>query len=85
MKKEEYTLPDHTPGKIQQDAEEARKKNERAKYRRQHRTIGEYDICGNLLELYTEDESPVDKDIYKTGTLYNGKYYKVYYGEDVIQ
>jgi hypothetical protein len=26
MKKEEYNLPDYTPGKIQLDAEEARKK-----------------------------------------------------------
>ena len=52
MKKEEYTLPDYTPSKIQLEAEEARKKQQRAKYRREHRTIGEYDIFGNLLELY---------------------------------
>ena len=52
MKKEEYNLPDYTPGKIQLDAEEARKKQQRAKYRKEHRTIGEYDIFGNLIELY---------------------------------
>ena len=85
MKKEEYNLPDYTPGKIQLDAEEARKKQQRAKYRKEHRTIGEYDIFGNLLELYQEDNCPVDKDIYKSNKLYNEKYYKVYYGEDIIQ
>lgn len=85
MKKEEYTLPDYTPGKIQLDAEEARKKQQRAKYRREHRTIGEYDIFGNLLELYSEDNCPVDKEIYKSNQLYNNKYYKVYYGEDIVQ
>ncbi len=85
MKKEEYNLPDYTPGKIQLDAEEARKKQQRAKYRKEHRTIGEYDIFGNLLELYSEDNCPVDKEIYKSNKLYNAKYYKVYYGEDIIQ
>jgi hypothetical protein len=37
------------------DAEEALRKRERAKYRKEHRIIGEYDIFGNLLELYEED------------------------------
>ena len=85
MKKEEYTLPDYTPGKIQLEAEEARKKQQRAKYRREHRTIGEYDIFGNLLELYQEDNCPVDKEIYKSNKLYNEKYYRIYYGEDIVQ
>ena len=85
MKKEEYELPDYTPGKIQLDAQETKRRNERAKYRRKHRTIGEYDIFGNLLELYSEDKCPIDKEIYKSNQLYNNKYYKIYYGEDIIQ
>lgn len=85
MKKEEYELPDYTPGKIQLDAQETRRRNERAKYRREHRIIGEYDIFGNLLELYSEDKCPVDKEIYKSNQLYNNRYYKIYYGEDIIQ
>ena len=85
MKKEEYELPDYTPGRIQLDIEEARRRKERAKYRKKHRTIAEYDIFGNLLELYSEDNCPVDKEIYKSNQLYNNRYYKIYYGEDVIQ
>ena len=85
MKKEEYELPDYTPNKTQLDAEEAKRKRERAKYRKEHRVIGEYDIFGNLLELYEEDQSPVDKEIYKTNKLHNNKYYKIYYGEDIVQ
>ena len=85
MKKEEYSLPDYTPGKIEKDAEEARRANERAKYRREHRTICEYDICGNLINLYDENNCPISKDIYKKNDLYDNKYYRVYYGEDVIK
>lgn len=85
MKREEYELPDYTPSKTQADAEEAMRKKERAKYRKNHRTIGEYDIFGNLIELYSEETSPVSKEIYKSSRLYNNKYYKVYYGEDVVQ
>ena len=86
MKTSEAVLPDYTPGKIQLDAIEARKRLERAKYRKEHRVIGEYDIFGNLIELYSEENSPVDKKIYKSkNNFYNNKYYKIYYGEDVVQ
>ena len=85
MKKEEYELPDYTPNKSQLDAEEALKNKERAKYRKTHRTIGEYDVFGNLLELYDEETSPVAKEVYKNTELYNNKYYRIYYGEDIVK
>jgi hypothetical protein len=84
MKKDMYELPDYTPNNIILEAEESNRKKERAKYRKQHRTIGEYDIFGNLLELYNEENSPVDKEIYKSTKLYNNKYYRIYYGEDIV-
>lgn len=37
------------------------------------------------MELYSEENSPVDKTIYKANSVYNNKYYRIYYGEDVIQ
>lgn len=85
MKQEEYTLPDYTPNKIQLDAEATKRKNDRAKYRKEYRVVGEYDIWGNLLELYNEDEAPVEKSVYKAGNIYNNKYYHIYYGDDVVK
>ena len=84
MKNKEYELPDYTPGKVQQDAEKTRMKNERAKYRRQHRVVAEYDVFGNLLELYSEENAPVEKEVYKSSNLYDNKYYRIYYGDDTI-
>lgn len=84
MKREEYELPDYTPGKILLDAEENRKKLERAKFRKEHRTIGEYNIFGKLIQLYDYNNCPIDKEIVKSKKLCYNKYYRIYYGEDVI-
>lgn len=85
MKQEEYPLPDYTPTLSQIKTKESAQKKARAKYRKEHRVIGEYDIFGNLLQCYSEQDSPVDKEIYKTNKLYNNKYYCIYYGEDIIK
>ena len=84
MKNENYELPDYTPNNSLNEATKSIANKERAKNRRLNRTIGEYDVFGNLLDLYNEETSPVNKEIYKTGKLYNNKYYKIYYGEDII-
>ena len=85
MKKEEYDLPDYTPNKIQLDAEEHRKKSERAKFRKEHRTVGEYDVFGNLIALYDYYSCPIEKEVVKSKKIYYNKYYRIYYGEDVVQ
>jgi hypothetical protein len=83
MKNKEYNLPDYSPNK--ETAFEARKRIERAKYRRNHRLIGEYDIFGELIQLYDYKNCPINIEAIKTNSLIENKYYKIYYGEDIIQ
>ncbi len=85
MKKDEYELPDYTPNKIQLDAEEAERKKERAKYRRSHRLVGEYDIFGKLIQLYDYYNCPIDIELVKSKKICYNKYYRIYYGEDIVQ
>ena len=89
MKKQEYELPDYTIDKtiiLQQQRKQAQ---ERAKYRKEHRLIGEYNIYGKLLQLvdYYNHNLVIDITTIKSlkNSPYNNKYYKIYYGDDIVQ
>ena len=83
MKKEEYKLPNYTPNS--EESKNKQLKLERAKYRRNFRLVGEYDVFGHLIQIYDYFNCPISIEEIKKNKKINNNYYIIYYGEDVVQ
>lgn len=85
MKNEQDILPNYTSQDLLKVSIDAKKERERRANRRANITICEYNIYGNLEKSYSSyEELNIDKKILKSKKIYNNKYYRIYYGDDII-
>lgn len=84
--KKDIELPNYTEDILLKQSILSAEKRSKKSYRRSHVTICQYNINGELEKTFNDyDEINIDKSILKLKDCYNNKYYRIYYGDDIIK
>lgn len=85
MKSKDLELPNYNSNEFEILCRNEQIKKDQKAYRKYHRTIGEYDIFGNLINTYHYQDINIDnKYLSSKAPALNNKYYRLYCGDDEV-